>query len=368
MLFEDRSLAPYQGEEPYLFLSYSHRNADAAAETIRYLKAAGFRVWYDEGVIPATQWDENIAQAIENCDYLVALISEAYLSSANCLDELNYARDRNIPLLLIYLEDVSLPSGLAMRLGRLLAIHRYRYDSPTAFYGKVVRSKGIGICGDGRFEEEELEESYSDPDAFWLDDDRGTVEPERHSVFRPIILVLLALAVAFVAFLLLRGWAGERVHGIFGTGDSGYSETLPAPDPTPYEAPEASAEIEIETTPTPEPSESPEPTPSPSPSASPVPTPTPSFEPTLTPSPEDTVAVVILSPSPDITPEPTPSEVLAEETSAPTSDIPASDEKKDPEETPSESSSSMETPEASPTPTPSPTPETIPTTQKQGGS
>ena len=31
MLFEDRSLAPYQGNEPYLFLSYSHRNADAAA-------------------------------------------------------------------------------------------------------------------------------------------------------------------------------------------------------------------------------------------------------------------------------------------------------------------------------------------------
>ena len=55
MLFEERSLAPYQGEEPYLFLSYSHRNADAAAEAIRYLKAAGFRVWYDEGVIPATQ-------------------------------------------------------------------------------------------------------------------------------------------------------------------------------------------------------------------------------------------------------------------------------------------------------------------------
>ena len=40
------------------------------------MKAAGFRVWYDEGVIPATQWDENIARAIENCGYMMALISE----------------------------------------------------------------------------------------------------------------------------------------------------------------------------------------------------------------------------------------------------------------------------------------------------
>ena len=215
MLFEDRSLAPYEGEEPYLFLSYSHRNAAAAAETIRYLKAAGFRVWYDEGVIPATQWDEHIARAIENCDYLVALISEAYLSSSNCLDELNYARDRNIPMLLIYLEDVSLPSGLAMRLGRLLAIHRYRYDNPAAFYGKVVRSKGIGICGDGRFEaeEDEEDEEYTGSDAFWLEDDREMVRPEKSSFFRPFFLILLTLAVAAAAFLLLRDWAGERhVH------------------------------------------------------------------------------------------------------------------------------------------------------------
>ena len=234
MQFEDRSLAPYQGNEPYLFLSYSHRNADAAAEAIRWMKAAGFRVWYDEGVIPATEWDENIAQAIENCSYLIALISEAYLASANCLDELNYARDRNIPLLLIYLEDVSLPSGLAMRLGRLLAIHRYRYDNPAAFYSKLVRAKGIGVCGDGRFEEEEDEEDYTDPDAIWLDDDRENVPAERPSVFRPFFLILLALIVASIAFLLLRGWAGERVHGIFGTGESTVTETLPAPDPTSY--------------------------------------------------------------------------------------------------------------------------------------
>ncbi len=361
MLFEDRSLAPYRGEEPYIFLSYSHRNADEAAEVIRYLKAAGFRVWYDEGVIPATQWDENIARAIENCDYLIALISETYLSSSNCLDELNYARDRNIPMLLIYLEDVSLPSGLAMRLGRLLAIHRYRYDNPAAFYSKVVRSKGIGICGDGRFEEEDAEDEYTDPDAFWLDDDHEYVEAERHSVFRPIVLVLLALVVAFVAFLLLRGWAGERVNGIFGSSDSGYTETLPAPDPTPYKAPETSAEIEIEVTPTPEASE---PSPSPSPSPSPTPTPTPLPEPTITPSPEDTVTVVIPHPSSDVTLEPTASEdsdtaqaeSSAEETPSSSVDGPTSTETEETEKTLNESSVSVGIPEVTTTPTPTPTP------------
>ena len=360
MLFEDRSLAPYKGGEPYIFLSYSHRNADAAAEVIRYMKAAGFRVWYDEGVIPATQWDENIARAIENCDYLIALISEDYLSSANCLDELNYARDRNIPMLLIYLEDVSLPSGLAMRLGRLLAIHRYRYDSPAAFYGKVVRSKGIGICGDGRFEEEETVDEYAEPDAFWLDDDHEYVEAERHSVFRPIFLFLLAFVVAFVAFLLLRGWAGERVHGIFGSSGSGYTETLPAPDPTPYETPETSAEIEMEVSPTPVTSE---PSPYPSLSPSPTPAPTPLLEPTITPSPEETVTVVIPGPSSDVILGPT--EADPAHTQGPTDETPVLpvDESTYTEVTSAEASSDEcssleESPEPSPSQTPKASPET----------
>lgn len=378
MLFEDRSLAPYQGTEPYLFLSYSHRNADAAAEAIRYLKSAGFRVWYDEGVIPATEWDENIAQAIENCSYLIALISEAYLASANCLDELNYARDRNIPLLLIYLEDVSLPSGLAMRLGRLLAIHRYRYDNPAAFYGKVVRAKGIGVCGDGRFEAEEEEEDYTDPDAVWLDNDRETVPAEHPSFFRPFFLILLALIVAGIAFLLLRGWAGERVHGIFGMGDSPVvTETLPAPDPTPYTPPETSAEIELEVTPTPEPSESPEPSPESSPSPEPASTPTPTPAPELTPTPlpsitpyvDGTVIVVPDNPSPDSPPTLPPTETIMPETPSLPTEEPGSGDPARTEETPAVPASSepVSTPEptveptvpedtATPSPSPSPTP------------
>ena len=371
MLFEDRSLAPYQGTEPYLFLSYSHRNAAAAAEAIRWLKAAGFRVWYDEGVIPATEWDENIAQAIENCDYLIALISEAYLSSSNCLDELNYARDRNIPLLLIYLEDVSLPSGLAMRLGRLLAIHRYRYDNPAAFYGKVVRAKGIGICGDGRFEAEEEEEDGTDPDAFWLDEDEEPVRQERPSFFRPFFLILLALLVAGIAFLLLRGWAGERVHGIFGAGESTVTETLPAPDPTSSPPPETSAEIELEVTPTPEPSISPEPSPDPSPSTDPMstPIPTPTPLPSVTPYSDSTVVVVPDSPSPEASATLPPTETFVTEPPTPSTEVPGPGEPAGTKETPSVPASSepVSAPEptveptvpedtATPSPSPSPTP------------
>ena len=110
MVFEDKSLAPYQGSEPYIFLSYSHRDAEPASEVIRHLNGDGFRVWYDEGLVPGKEWDENIARAIMGCSFFVALMSENYLGSTNCRDELNFARDKKLPLLLIYLEDVQLPA------------------------------------------------------------------------------------------------------------------------------------------------------------------------------------------------------------------------------------------------------------------
>ena len=43
MFFEDRSLAPYEGDEPYLFLSYSHKDSEKAGKIIRVLKKNGFR-------------------------------------------------------------------------------------------------------------------------------------------------------------------------------------------------------------------------------------------------------------------------------------------------------------------------------------
>ena len=111
MRFDDRALAPYQGKEPYIFLSYSHLDGEHAAELIRGMNENGFRVWYDEGLVPGKEWDENIARTIMHCSYFVALMSKNYLESANCRDELNFARDKKLPLLLIYLENIELPAG-----------------------------------------------------------------------------------------------------------------------------------------------------------------------------------------------------------------------------------------------------------------
>jgi len=132
---------PYQGKEPYIFVSYAHRDMNAVYSMISEMTGKGLRVWFDEGIDPGTEWDDNIASHVIGCDSMVAFISANYLASDNCKDELNYARDLNKDRLLIYLEEVELPAGMAMRLNRLQAINQYRYDNPEDFWNKLLQCK-----------------------------------------------------------------------------------------------------------------------------------------------------------------------------------------------------------------------------------
>ena len=137
---------PYKGSEPYIFISYSHLDKPSVHGLISCLQGAGYRVWYDEGIDPGTEWDDNIAKHIVSCGYFVALISKNYLDSENCTDELSFARDRKKRRLLIYLEEVLLPDGIAMRCGRLQAIHRYKYGQVRAFLEKFEETDGVELC------------------------------------------------------------------------------------------------------------------------------------------------------------------------------------------------------------------------------
>lgn len=142
----NKNIYPYKGELPYIFISYSHRNMEEAISIIELLQKDNFRVWYDEGIDPGFEWDENIASHVENCGYFIALLSEEYLQSSNCKDELNYARELEKPRLLVYLKDVQLPGGMRMRLSRLQAIHKYKYHSEESFMQKLGETEELELC------------------------------------------------------------------------------------------------------------------------------------------------------------------------------------------------------------------------------
>ena len=137
---------PYIGEEPYIFVSYAHKDSEVVMRAIALLQQSGFRVWYDEGIDPGSEWPSAIAKYLERCSYLIGFISANSLASQNCTCELYTAYNEHKRILVVYLEDVQLEGGLKMQLSLRQAIHWYKYESENAFFKKLLTAPGLNDC------------------------------------------------------------------------------------------------------------------------------------------------------------------------------------------------------------------------------
>ena len=139
-------IVPYSGDLPYIFASYSHKDKDGVFAVIRLLQQRGYRVWFDEGIDPGTEWDENIAAHLEAASYMIPFFSENFFGSVNCNDELYYAREIGMDILPVYLEDVELDPGIRMRFGRKQALFYHKYADKSQFLKKIDTAQNIEIC------------------------------------------------------------------------------------------------------------------------------------------------------------------------------------------------------------------------------
>ena len=127
----------YEGEDPYLFVSYSHQDAHLVYPEIIQLRDAGYNIWYDEGVAASNEWPEEIANAVLGCSVFLCFVSPRATDSINCRNEINLALNEKKPFLAIHLEETELPPGLRLRMGDLQAIIKYKMPAER-YFSKVT--------------------------------------------------------------------------------------------------------------------------------------------------------------------------------------------------------------------------------------
>ncbi len=89
------SLVPaYEGNKPYIFVSYAHKDSDFVQPIIAELFEKKYRIWYDEGIAPGSEWPKNIADRLNGCKGVIAFVSEASTHSINCENEVVRAREK----------------------------------------------------------------------------------------------------------------------------------------------------------------------------------------------------------------------------------------------------------------------------------
>lgn len=141
-----RQMAPYEGEEDYIFISYSHQDMDLVLPVLRYLPENGVRFWYDEGIDPGSEWPEAIARHLNGCRGCVAFMSPNSLASSNCRREVNFSLSKNKEFLSVILTPVEMSLGMEMQISSYQSLMKYRYADDAEFLDKLLSVELIASC------------------------------------------------------------------------------------------------------------------------------------------------------------------------------------------------------------------------------
>lgn len=137
----------YKGTEPYIFISYAHKDSGIILPLIETMQEKGYRIWFDEGIEAGTEWSNNIAAHLQDCAVFVVFASHNSVKSENCLDEIAFAKAHQKPSLLIFLqENVVLPSGTDMQTARFQRMFYNRHTSDESFIQKLTEAPLLDNC------------------------------------------------------------------------------------------------------------------------------------------------------------------------------------------------------------------------------
>lgn len=140
------SAKPYEGGENYIFVSYCHKDKKFIFPIIEKLARDGYRVWYDEGIDPGSEWPEIIARHLNGCATCIAFISENSLNSHNCRREINFALLKKKPFISVVIEPVRMSLGMEMQLSATQSIFKYTLSDDNEFFSKLYDAKCLCSC------------------------------------------------------------------------------------------------------------------------------------------------------------------------------------------------------------------------------
>ncbi len=123
----------------YIFTCYSHADEETVAPILERLNEAGYRIWYDEGIVLGIEYGESIATHIDKCKAVLVFHSKASSESEYCKREINYAiYNAKKSIVSVYLEDVELSPRMELQLSLYPAIYWYMYEDKEQFFDKLI--------------------------------------------------------------------------------------------------------------------------------------------------------------------------------------------------------------------------------------
>ncbi len=159
---ERAGFTPYEGEEKYIFVSYAHKNSVEIIAIMEEMERSGYRIWYDDGIAPGSEWPEYIADHLNRASVFLAFISPESIESSNCRREVTYALSKQKPFLGVIMTPTEMSPGMELQLSSQQCILKYKYASEADFLEKLFSAEMLLPCKKSEDMEKVAAESQPD--------------------------------------------------------------------------------------------------------------------------------------------------------------------------------------------------------------
>lgn len=195
-------LSAYEGNENYVFISYSHKDTEKVMPIMEKLRDLGCRIWYDEGIAPGSEWPEDIAQHLNNCAMAIAFISPNSMVSVNCRREINFALSKQKPFLSVVLEPTEMPLGMELQLSTQQSVLLYNYRTEAQFFEKICACPDLIRCMESPKNVAEVKSAAQRPSGSAAAPETAKTKSPKASAKLWAIAAGILVVVALLAFLV----------------------------------------------------------------------------------------------------------------------------------------------------------------------
>lgn len=184
----------YRGEEPFVFISYAHKDSAVVLPIAQELYRRKYRVWYDGGIEGGSRWAEFVASHLLGAASVLFFPSVQFDASRNCEREVNFAVDAKKPMACVELDQEERSPGLKMQLSTVLSIPLSQ--SPAETCDALIATGALG---------QELIDTGSGGEP-----PPPPPPPPYLGLIIGIVGIVLALLTGLAFFGYTRGWFGEN--------------------------------------------------------------------------------------------------------------------------------------------------------------
>jgi TolB-like protein/Flp pilus assembly protein TadD len=132
-------------EPAEVFVSYSREDAARVAGLVAKLRAAGVSLWIDQGGIDAaSQWSEQIVNALESAKAMLLVVSGSSVHSHNVAKEVVLVSERKGHILPVHLQPTVIPPALKYQLAGIQHVE-YFAESDEALKAIVRALERLGV-------------------------------------------------------------------------------------------------------------------------------------------------------------------------------------------------------------------------------